>query len=165
MQGRKASLLFLVLTGLSVMPVNADDIANDNNESAISVKSTISPNNKRIRSILNSTNSDKQILSTLQSGNNAVIAQFGSENMSQIKQQGLSNQAYSEQFGVKNNSSINQSGKNNFADQYQSGIGNTVISIQHGNNNVSRQIQNGNGITSRITQFGNNGRILIKQGL
>ena len=162
---RIVSLFYLLIAGLYLVPVQAaDDIATGNSDSAITTNKIISPNNERIRSILNTENSDNEILSIIQSGNAASIHQFGSNNQAQIKQQGLGNQAYSEQLGEDNKSKISQTGKNNFADQYQSGIGNTVISIQHGNNNQLRQIQQGNGFNSRITQTGHS-RILIRQGL
>jgi hypothetical protein len=165
MLGRIVSLFYLLITGLYLIPAQAvEDIATDNSDSTITANNTISPNNERIRSILNTANSDNEILSAIQSGNVASILQFGSNNSAQIEQQGFGHQAYSEQLGDNNVSKTKQIGKNNFSDQYQSGIGNTAISIQHGNNNLSRQIQYGNGLNSRVTQFGNM-QILIRQGL
>ncbi|MDH5601003.1 MAG: hypothetical protein OEY78_06820 [Gammaproteobacteria bacterium] len=165
MNGLKQSIVFLFVSGLFLSPVYAnDEVTSTNSDSSITANNSISPDNKRIRSILNSANSENQILSSIQSGNKASIIQHGAFNNSQIRQQGAGNHAHTEQHGADNKSKTFQSGKNNIADQYQSGIGNTVISIQHGNNNISRQIQQGNGINNRITQFGNNGRILIRQG-
>jgi minor curlin subunit len=162
MLGRSVLLFHLLLIGFYLTPVQAvDDITPQNSDSTISENKTISPNNERIRSVLNARSSDNEISSIIQTGNAVSIYQRGSNNTAQIRQKGLANQAYNEQFGAQNESKIIQAGKNNFAEHYQSGIGNTVISIQHGNNNQIRQIQQGNGINSRITQSGNS-RILIR---
>lgn len=166
MLGRIALLLTVFLNGFNLSAIQASgDLIPEKNEHSGSERNIFTPDNKRIRSILNSYHSDNDILSAFQSGNAAQIIQHGSENSSQIIQQGFSNRAYSEQFGARNKAKTNQTGISNYTDQYQSGIGNTVISIQHGKNNQLRQIQHGHGLNSRITQFGNNSRILIKQGL
>jgi len=165
MLGRTESIFLLLLTSVFLTPIYANEETSTNNDNSITSNKIISPENNRIRSILRSDHSENEILSTIQPGNKALINQHGSENNSQIRQQGFANQAYTEQLGAENNAITSQKGQNNIADQYQTGIGNTVISIQRGNNNISRQIQQCNGINSHITQHGNNGLILICEGL